>query len=197
VATVCGRMGLDYFGLLGSCCFEVELFAEQQVSRTIQTMLHNTMTWKVPMSPESKTIDLILDVVVSDDFDADELDQLTRQLRDEIWEIDVESVDVVRDGLVPEGTKATEALTLGTLTVTILPAIIPVLIEFLRTWSMRDQNRTVKISTRAGDRSLDVEYDPKAMSPDDLKTLVETLNQMLDRDTGEKAHTEPEVEDRN
>ena len=61
----------------------------------------------------------------------------------------------------------------------VLPTVVPELIKFLQAWSMRGQNRTVKIKTQAGDRSLEVEYDPKTMSPAELKSLVEMLNETL------------------
>jgi hypothetical protein len=69
-------------------------------------------------------------------------------------------------------------MTLGALAVTILPSVIPKFIEFLQTWSMRGENRTVKIETRIGDRSVNVEV-PRSMSPDELKGLVDMLTGAL------------------
>ena len=69
------------------------------------------------MSSEPKITDLVLQIDTGEDADADELDRLTRQLRDEIWELDVESAELVKAGPAPEGTKAVEAMTLGALAV--------------------------------------------------------------------------------
>ena len=56
--------------------------------------------------------------------DAEELDALTRQLRDEILEAPVESVEFVPDAAAPEGTKGVMALTPGALAVTLRPGVL-------------------------------------------------------------------------
>ena len=125
---------------------------------------------------ELKAANLIVRIDAPEDADAEELDRLTLQLRDEIEELEVESVELVRDGAVPTGAKSVDPVTLGVLAVAVLPTVIPKLIEFLQAWSMRGESRKVKIKTRAGDSSIEVEYSPTTMSPDELKNLVETLS---------------------
>ncbi|MFQ5613749.1 MAG: hypothetical protein ACE5H9_16615 [Anaerolineae bacterium] len=131
------------------------------------------------MPTNAQIANLTLQVDAGQDTDAEELDRLTRQLRDELWELDVESVELAAGGDLPEGAKSAEALTLGALAVAVLPAVVPKLVEFLQAWSMRGENRVVKIKTQAGDRSLEVEYDPKTMTPTELKDLVDILNATL------------------
>lgn len=128
---------------------------------------------------ENQVARLLLQVDAGADADAEELDQLTRQLRDEMQELDVESVELVKGEAVPEGAKVIEVVTLGSLAVSVLPSIIPKLIEFLQNWLMRGENRRIKIKTQVGDRSVELEYSPAAMSQTELKNLVDTLTGAL------------------
>jgi hypothetical protein len=130
-------------------------------------------------SDESKVADLLLQINAGPDADAEELDRLTRQLRNEIQELDVESVELVRGGAKPEGAKVLEVVTLGSLAVAVLPSVVPKLVEFLQNWLMRGENRRVKIKTQVGDRAVELEYSPSAMSQAELKGLVETLTSAL------------------
>ena len=130
------------------------------------------------MSPQAKAAHLLLRVAAGEAADADELDRLMRQLRAEIQEMDVESVDFVSGETLPEGAKSAEALTLGALAVAVLPAVVPKLIEFLQAWSLREENRTVRIKTHLGDRAMEVEV-PRTMSSDELKDLVGVLTEAM------------------
>ena len=130
------------------------------------------------MSPDAGIVRFTLHLEAGKDADAEELDRLTRQLREEIQELDVESVEPLEAGALPESAKSAEALTLGALAVVLLPAVVPKLIEFLQVWSLRGENRTVKIKTQVADRALEVEF-PKTMSPDELKGIVAMLTEAL------------------
>ena len=130
------------------------------------------------MPPETPSANVTLQIVEADQ-DADELDRLTRDLRDEIQDLDVGPVELVRGGSAPAGAKALEALTLGSLAVSVLPAAVPKLVEFLQSWAMRGESRKIKIKTQVGDRSVEVEYSPQTTSPAELKNLVETLASAL------------------
>ncbi len=131
------------------------------------------------MSAGERIANLTLQIDVGQDADADELDRATRQLRDEIQELGVESAELAKTANAPAGTKSVEAVTLGALAISVLPTVLPKLIEFLQAWSMRREGRTVKIKTQVGDRAVEVEYSPKTMSQAELKSLVETLTSTL------------------
>ncbi len=102
-----------------------------------------------------------------DDGDPEELDALTRQLLDELNQLDVESVDLSTLGAAPEGTKGAEAVTLGALAVAVLPALMPKIIEFCQAWALRGQGRTVKFKGKVGGQ--DIEFEGKA---EDLKMIL-------------------------
>jgi hypothetical protein len=130
------------------------------------------------MPPDAPSANVTLQIVETDQ-DADELDRLTRALREEIQDLDVGPVELVRAGAAPQGAKAAEVFTLGTLAVSVLPAAVPKLVEFLQSWAMRGEARRIKIKTQVGDRSVEVEYSPQSTSPAELKNLVETLASAL------------------
>jgi hypothetical protein len=123
-----------------------------------------------------------------DNQDPEEIDRLTRHLSSEIRDLEVESVALTKSGELPEGAKSAEMVTLGSLAVVVLPVVIPKLIELLHSWSTRVENRTVKIKAQVEDRSIELEYSPAAMSPDDLKQLVQTLTESLPPAEKKEAH---------
>lgn len=131
------------------------------------------------MPPVEKPMHLTLQVSPGGDPDAEELDHLTRQLLDEVQELDVESAELVKGETLPTGAKAGEVVTLGALAVTVLPVLVPKLIEFVQSWSTRAEGRIVKIKAQVDDRSVEVEYNPVTMSVDELKRLVNTITQSL------------------
>ena len=124
-------------------------------------------------------INLTLQLNVGKEDDPEALDRLARQLLAEIQELEVESAGLVKGGPAPEGAKSAELVTLGSLAVMVLPIIAPKVIELLQSWSMRAENRTVKIKAQVADRSIEVEYSPAAMSAKELKRLVNTISEAL------------------
>jgi len=126
--------------------------------------------------------DFILTIDAGGDMDADQLDRLTRQLRNELLDLDTETVDLVKSEDAPEGTKSAEAVTAGALAVAILPSFLPKLIEYLQSWTMRGEERKVKVKSQIGDRSIELEYSPNALSQEELKELVTTLTETLAED---------------
>ncbi|HZD56073.1 MAG TPA: hypothetical protein VE136_05085 [Anaerolineales bacterium] len=115
-----------------------------------------------------------------EEIDPERLDRLTRQLRSELLDLEVESVDFVQGDQLPEGVKGADAITLGALAVAVLPTFLPKLVEYLQSWTLRGEGRRVKIKSQVGDRSIELEYMPQAMSQQELKTLVETLTHALE-----------------
>jgi hypothetical protein len=109
---------------------------------------------------------------------AEDVDALTRRLRAEIQEFGVETVTLQTTDTVPSGTKSVEAVTLGALAVTILPQVLPRLIEFLQAWSLRSKDHTVKIKASIGDRSVDIEY-PEGASEIAVQALIQKMTDTL------------------
>jgi len=101
--------------------------------------------------------------------DTAELDQLTRQLLYEIAETHVESAQLARSDDLPEGAKG-ESVTIGTILVTVLPAVLPKLLETIGAWTQRGSGRTVKYKGQTGDTSFEFEG-----SSADLQTLLKSM----------------------
>jgi hypothetical protein len=131
------------------------------------------------MATQPSAVHLRICVDAGHDASPDDLDQLTRQLRGELSELDLESVDLLKAGQAPPGAKSAEAIALGSLWIALLPTMIPKLIEFLQSWSLRGQDRTVKIKANVGDRAVEVEYAPTVTSDAQVKSLVETITNAL------------------
>jgi hypothetical protein len=113
------------------------------------------------------------------DMTPEELDSITRQLRSELLDLQVENVDLITTQDVPPGAKSAEAITLGTMAITVLPIFVPKIIEFLQSWVTRNDGKTVKVKSQAGDRSIEIEFSQKAISQQELKTLLDTLTNSL------------------
>ena len=109
--------------------------------------------------------------------DLDRADEEARRLRSELQEFDVESVEIPSAGAVPAGAKSAEALALGSVLVTLLPGVVPKLIEFLQSWALRGTGRTIKIRVTSGDRTVDVEAGTG--SEREVKELLATISGVL------------------
>jgi len=109
-------------------------------------------------------IELEIEVLAKDATEED-LDKLTRNLLQELRETDVESAHLVSIGTAPEGSKG-DPVTIGTLALEVLPAVLPSVIALVQAWVMRGQGRTVKFKGRG------IEFEG---SPEEFKKLFEKL----------------------
>lgn len=85
--------------------------------------------------------------------DPEDVDGQARQLRTELLDLDVDSVDFAPGGPPPAGSRAADADTVSTIIVALTTS--PVLIQLgrvLRDWVTRGQHR--KIEVRDGERSI-------------------------------------------
>jgi hypothetical protein len=108
--------------------------------------------------------------------DTSELDELTRQLREEVEELNVDSVEEVSAGAAPVGTKSADFTAIGQMAVTLAPAIVPPLFDLLKSWVERKPSTPVKVKVRVGRKTAQIEYDPTRTSAKDLDALIKALN---------------------
>ena len=125
-------------------------------------------------NPTELFIELLLD-----GGDDAELDELTRQLKAEVEELRVDSVEQVSAGEAPDGTKAVDMQLIGQMAVSLAPTIIPPLFELLKSWVERKPSTPVKIRVKVGKRTALIEYDPTKTSAQELEVLVKTLGRSL------------------
>jgi hypothetical protein len=102
--------------------------------------------------------------------DTEELDALTRQLRDEILEAPVESVEFVPDAAAPEGTKGAMAMAPGALAVTLRPGVLSDFLDNLRDWLSRHEDRRVEITLNVGGNPVHIKA-----TADDLPQVMQAL----------------------
>ena len=135
------------------------------------------------MPGDPNTTRLTIEVDAGGDALPEDVDALTRRLRSEIQDFGVEDVTLKTTTAVPAGTKSVEAVTVGALAITLLPQVLPRLIEFLQAWSLRGKDRTVKIKASVGDRSVDIEY-PEGASEVAVQELIQRMTDTLTPPTG-------------
>ena len=104
-----------------------------------------------------------------DDADAVELARLTRQLRGQLEELDVDAVQPISRGPTPEGSKAADWIVVGGLLVQLGPAAIAAVVHTVQAWVARDAHRSVTI--RSGKRELVV----TDVSRDQQERLIEAF----------------------
>jgi len=130
------------------------------------------------MNDKMTTLKIILAVPYSDDVEL--LEQITCQIKSEIEELHIESIEHDKANGVPSGVKGIEPVIAGQIMLTLAPVIIPPLFELLKTWVAR-QPTPIKIRVKVGRRSTEVEYDPATISQKELEKLIESLTGSLKR----------------
>lgn len=118
-----------------------------------------------------------LDLTVSlhDESAPDDLDHLTRQLRDELVALEVESVRAASDATTPTGAKG-EPITVGSLIVSLASAgVFTAVIELLKSWALRREGRKVTLKAKAGDRAIELTYCPAETSPRAMAQFAENV----------------------
>ena len=110
-----------------------------------------------------------LELTGRQDSDQEELDELTLLLRERLLELDVDAVETVRSGDVPDGAKPVDAIAVGALALTLAPIAFRSVLDLVRTWI---ENRPVRsVSVTLGDDSLELE----AVSSADQRRIVDAF----------------------
>ena len=122
--------------------------------------------------------DLLIELSL-DGGDNAELDELTRQLRAEVAELNVDSIQQVSQGAAPAGTKAIDMAAIGQMAVSLAPAVVPPLFELLKSWVQRKPSTPVKVKVKVGRKTAEIEYDPTRTSAKDLELLIKSLNRSM------------------
>jgi len=105
---------------------------------------------------------------------AEDVDRMTRQLQSELKEQGVESAELVQGG--------EETTLIGSLAITVLPAILPSVIGLIQAWATRGHGRTVKFKGKG----IDFEG-----SPEDLHKLLAALEKGHHRLAGDSTTDAP------
>ena len=114
------------------------------------------------------TNQLIVTLDAEPDTDAEDLERLTRQLRDELSELDVQA-DLVTGGSAPANTKAGDVIEWGTLLLTLAASggVITALINAIQAW-LTNRNQPATITIETGGDKLQITGNP---SPEQQRTI--------------------------
>ncbi|MFC9230825.1 hypothetical protein ACFTZI_18005 [Streptomyces decoyicus] len=89
---------------------------------------------------------LTLDLTGASDTDAEELQSFAEQLRRALLELDVEDVQLARQGgAAPEGAKPGEVIAVGALVVTAVPLLVRQVLQLVDTWLRNRPLRSVTV----------------------------------------------------
>lgn len=75
------------------------------------------------------------------ELDPDACDRLTRTLRAEIADLDVESASLVANGHTPDGTKGADMVTIGAIALAMSSGTLPAVIAMIGDWLARQAGR--------------------------------------------------------
>ena len=105
-------------------------------------------------------IQLTVTLDAKPDTDAGDLERLTRQLRDELSELDVQA-DLVTGGSAPANTKAGDVIEWGTLLLTLAASggVITALINAIQAW-LTNRNQPATITIEIGGDKLQITGNP-------------------------------------
>ena len=95
------------------------------------------------------------------------------------------SVDLVTVDEAQAGSEVRRASDHWRCAVSLLPALVPQLVEFVRAWSLRGRGRPVRMKFDAN--GVEVELDPASLSSAEIAALVERLSESTRSRRGEPA----------
>ena len=107
--------------------------------------------------------------ISASDATQEELDNAARQLLVELKETDVESANLTDGGPAETGSKPGEVITIGSIAIAVLPAVLPKVVEAIQAWMTR--NSTVKFKGKIAGQDIDFEG-----SPENLQKLIKSLS---------------------
>jgi hypothetical protein len=98
----------------------------------------------------------------------DEIDNLTRSLRDDLLNLDVEEVHLLYEK-PPPGSKALDGVAVGSMIVDFVGGVaIQQITQTIQAWTQRNENRSITLETADGDK-----IDVKGLSAKDQQKIID------------------------
>jgi hypothetical protein len=91
---------------------------------------------------------LVIHIDAGAEADQEEQAELAQRLRENLLELDVDTVEQVRSGAAPAGAKG-DPMTLATLAVTLAPIALTELMKALQSWLSRHERASVSVESGA------------------------------------------------
>lgn len=116
-----------------------------------------------------KKIQVLLNLNVGSELDAEEKELVTRQLREELMRLDVDGVDFVKSGKAPAKAKG-DPITWGTLLLTLAASggVLTTLIGVVQSWLTRHNQRSISLEVNGN--KIDVDD----ITSEDQKRLIDS-----------------------
>lgn len=109
-----------------------------------QVLRTEPVAYGAGMDEHAATLDV--NVTIGPNGDAEELAQATRQLRRELLELDVDSVETPPAGEPPPGSRAVDIATVGALVVNMADSqLLAAVIRAVRSWLAGSSRRSIKL----------------------------------------------------
>ena len=121
---------------------------------------------------------LDLTIILKDEVDDEELDILTRQVRDDIAELDVEEVRLAPGTQPSPGAMAADPITVGSIVALIFAGAFPALIKLVESWVTTRQERMATIKVKVGEAEIEFTY-PVQISFEEMAARIKTVREML------------------
>jgi len=99
----------------------------------------------------SRLSEIIVTIQPDAGADAEDLERLSTRLREDLRELDVESIETPDTGPAPAGAKG-NALAIGSLAVTLAPIVIPAVINLLQSWLNRHEHAGLTLENKNGEK---------------------------------------------
>jgi len=97
---------------------------------------------------------VVLSIRVDAGSDEAELDRITGELRRELLQLEVDDVELVRGGELPQGAKVVDPVTIGSLVLTLVPPAIQGVMGIVQHWARGRPVSSVQVTL--GDDSLEL-----------------------------------------
>lgn len=91
--------------------------------------------------------DIKLKIDAGPDGDDEDLERLTENLRNELLELEIESAELSRDGVVPAHSKVVDPISWGTILLTLAASggVLTTLIQAVQSWLNRNELNTISL----------------------------------------------------
>jgi hypothetical protein len=130
------------------------------------------------MGSKALTVDLRL---AFRDSSPEELEELTRSIREQLLEHPIERVDLVRGASRLAGTKAADPVTLGAIALVVLPTVLPKVVELLKQLTTRKDGLTFELNISEGDRRLEFKLPATPEAERQLQALLREAKKAISR----------------
>lgn len=130
------------------------------------------------MNAGNELVTLLIDIEPDPVCDAEELEDMRRELFNELKHTNIVSIQFVTDHPAPQGTKG--AVPIGAeIAIALLAPMIPETIEYIYRWVKRKDNEKITIKSVIGGNLIEIKITASGDSGDQVTRFIESLYQSM------------------